>query len=682
MFKALLLASMSIGLAAMSTAASARTEPQAAGGQTPATQDQQGVLVFRPDFFAEQRPNTALDMVNRVPGFRLDDGSGARGFEGAVGNILINGARPASKSDTGSAVLSRTLPAQVDRIELIRGGAPGVDMQGYSEVVNVVLKRQSSLQQVVQWDGLLFENGHDVFGGRYQVTKRDGDRSMSLTLADGLSSSDSGGPGHVIRRNPSGAITRDELSLSNQFGGGASIRANYTGPVLGGKIDLTARYGVNDWHDDQTQQSAIANRFNLFEYDSGSGEVGVVYERPLSASWKGEGRFIHQFNTTDGTSLARTTLGGVTQPEQVFLFDDRSSETILRGLVRNERSQTLTVEMGAEAAYNMLDTDQSFTVGGAPVVLPSATVKVEELRGEAFAKSTWRATPTLSLETGIRFETSTISQSGDASNEETFFFAKPRVLATWTPAPNNQLRLRLEREVGQLNFDDFAASSELQNDQVFGGNVNLSPEQRWIAELIYERRFWKEGVFTVTLRHDEISDAIDRIPLPGGLSATGNIGDATSDFAEVSFTLPTQNLGVPGGRLRSTTTWQKSSVTDPTTGQDRRLSRQRPFDTGLFFTQDLSGGRYQWGFDWLHGFDEPVFDPDFRAEVKFRSYRSLFAEWKPTPTLSLRGAVTNLDQVLVTRTVYADRSSQAVAFIEERETNPRVYYSLRLRKTF
>lgn len=66
------------------------------------------MLVFTPDFFAAQRPNTALDMVNRVPGFSVDDGTGARGFEGAVGNVLINNARPASKNDAGSSVLNRT----------------------------------------------------------------------------------------------------------------------------------------------------------------------------------------------------------------------------------------------------------------------------------------------------------------------------------------------------------------------------------------------------------------------------------------------------------------------------------------------------------------------------------------------------------------------------------------------
>src|SRR5690606_25071899 len=70
-----------------------------------------GALVFTPDFFADRRPNTALDMVNRVPGFSLNNGSERRGFEGAVGNVLIDGVRPASKNDTAGNALGR-IPAE------------------------------------------------------------------------------------------------------------------------------------------------------------------------------------------------------------------------------------------------------------------------------------------------------------------------------------------------------------------------------------------------------------------------------------------------------------------------------------------------------------------------------------------------------------------------------------------
>jgi len=171
MTKTLLLASTALFLSAAS--AFAGDEPQVAqapvptgpAGQAPlADATQRGVLVFTPDFFAAQRPNTALDMVNRVPGFEVDDGSGARGFEGAVGNVLINNARPASKNDGGSNVLSRTPARQVERIELIRGGAPGIDMQGFSVVVNVILKTEASRQSILTWNTTQFEGAGQDHG--------------------------------------------------------------------------------------------------------------------------------------------------------------------------------------------------------------------------------------------------------------------------------------------------------------------------------------------------------------------------------------------------------------------------------------------------------------------------------------------------------------------------------------
>ena len=110
--KSALLATTALLLAAAPTTALAADAPAAPVRQSAAPGDQ-AVLIFTPDFFADARPNTALDMVNRVPGFSVNDGDGARGFEGAVGNVLINGSRPASKNDTGSNVLGRTVASRL-----------------------------------------------------------------------------------------------------------------------------------------------------------------------------------------------------------------------------------------------------------------------------------------------------------------------------------------------------------------------------------------------------------------------------------------------------------------------------------------------------------------------------------------------------------------------------------------
>jgi len=127
--KSALLATTALLLSAAAPAVALAAGKADAPARQTAVAGDQAVLIFTPDFFVDARPNTALDMVNRVPGFSVNDGDGARGFEGAVGNVLINGARPASKNDTGSNVLARTVASQVERIELIRGGAPGIEMQ-------------------------------------------------------------------------------------------------------------------------------------------------------------------------------------------------------------------------------------------------------------------------------------------------------------------------------------------------------------------------------------------------------------------------------------------------------------------------------------------------------------------------------------------------------------------------
>jgi len=689
MTKTLLLASTALLFTA--SAAFAGDKPQVAETPVPtgptnqaplADASQRGVLVFTPDFFAAQRPNTALDMVNRVPGFSIDNGSGARGFEGAVGNVLINNNRPASKNDSGSNVLGRTLANQVERIELIRGGAPGIDMQGYSVVVNVILKTTDSRQSILTWNAMLFEGGHDIYGGSYQFTQNKGDRSWGVTLSDGMGSSDSNGVGRSIRRNAAGDVIRDERYENDGWGGGQGIRGNYTGPLFGGKLEGTARYGLNDYQNWTELSSPTSLRRSDYAEDGDSGELGLTWTRTLNPRWTLETRLIHEFSSFDSVSGSNETLNGTAAPEQQFKSNGDSSESILRALVRHERSPALTIEAGAEIAYNMLDVNQAFTIGGVGVPLPSASVKVEETRGEAFSKATWRINPKLTLEGGVRLEASTISQSGDADQEKSFFFAKPRLLATWTPMTDNQLRFRFERELGQLDFGDFAASAELSDGTVFGGNVDLEPEQRWISELSYERRFWGEGVVSIGYRHDRIIDVIDRLPLPGGLSATGNIGDGTLDQLSLNVVVPLDKVGISGARFTFRNDWNKTSVTDPTTGEDRRISGVRPSQANVGFQQDITSWKTQWGINWLPRLGQATYDPDQTFAWRGADYLEAFVEYKPSPTLSLRAQLNLWDDFTQQRTVYATRNPRTVAFVEERSIDPRTFVSVRVRKTF
>ena len=162
------------------------------------------------------------------------------------------------------------------------------------------------------------------------------------------------------------------------------------------------------------------------------------------------------------------------RPRRVFVIDGSAAKASA-GHVAFKQSDALSFETGAGGAWNWLRARPSLH-NGAAIPLPAANVRVEELRGEAFTKGTWIPNPKLTVEAGLRMEASRISSEGDVALEKTLYFAKPRAVVTWSPDPADQVRVRVEREVGQLDFDDFVAATEA--GVVTSGNPDLNPGRR------------------------------------------------------------------------------------------------------------------------------------------------------------------------------------------------------------
>src|SRR5881394_331192 len=87
----------------------ANAEAPGAGELPQATTTQSGrTTVYDAAFFAQYAPRTALDIVQRIPGFTLELGAtqtnqgsvDVRGFAGTAGNVVINGSRPSTKAET------------------------------------------------------------------------------------------------------------------------------------------------------------------------------------------------------------------------------------------------------------------------------------------------------------------------------------------------------------------------------------------------------------------------------------------------------------------------------------------------------------------------------------------------------------------------------------------------------
>ena len=674
-----------------------RTSPvarQSDDGQAPAPQPgpaagqaASGVTAYPAEFFASAQANTAREMVDRVPGFLFDGGDSVRGFAGAAGNVLVDGLRPSSKSDDLDSILRRIPAAQVARIDLIRGGAPGIDMQGKAVIANVVRKTGASSTGLVSLQNVwVARDGRQAPAIRLEGTRRDNGRALEASLIVAGFTDDGAGDGTRRLSDGAGRLLGTAHDNSEADGTQLVATASYERPLLGGKLKLNAQVlGQIYTYDERVDPEAGAGIGLQTERDrenKESTELGLHYNRDFGTALSAETVLLQSFAGEDYLALFKT-------PDEADRFRNQNTqgETILRQTFTWRARPGLTVEAGGEGAYNWLASHTRFAVNGAPIALPAANVDVNELRGEGFLKATWQATPKLSIEAGLRFEASHIAADGDVTIAKTLSYPKPRLFVTWSPTADDQFRLRIEREVGQLDFNDFVASSSLSTGQILAGNPDLNPQQAWVYEGSYERRFLGDGSAVITLRHSELTDVVDRVPIfadSGPFDAPGNLGSGTKDELVATLNLPLKRFGVKGGLFRADVTWRDSKVLDPATGRERFISGLRPLVGELHYSQDLPQHHFKYGADVFLGFRERYFRLSQVETDSFAPIVTLFAEYKPRKDISLRTEISEFnnhyDREL--RNYDGVRGQVPIASIEKRQLSygPQVY--VRVRKTF
>jgi outer membrane receptor protein involved in Fe transport len=644
-------------------------------------QDQ--VETYTPDFFADSRPATAMDMINRLPGFNFDGGSGSRGLSGNAGNVLVNGKRPTSKSEGLSTILSRILAGAVVRIEVIHGGAPGIDMQGKPVVANIIRTDEPSSSLVAIASATYLNTDRVLPSAQLQYSRTDGDRSYDLTVRRDANYNSDMGEARITRIDAAGnAVPVEETRRGT--GGNVSVSGAMATPLAGGDLDTNVNLQQSDFDSGTLYDDPSGPQNYASTSHHRNGEVGANYALEL-----GDSELNLQMLQRLGHSVSTQILADDNGMEERFSSLQATGESVSRVTLRYPLSPALTVEGGAEAAYNFLEGSSRYTQDGVVVSVPSSNVEVSEKRGEAFLQSSWQIDDALALDAGARAEYSVIGEEGDAGKSRSFFYLKPRALLTWTIDPSSLLRLRVERQVGQLNFGDFISSASLTQDNVTAGNPDLKPDQRWQVELAYQYQFWDRGAVTLALQHQQLSNILDSMPLFADdgtvYDVRGNIGSGRDDSVSLDVALPTDRLGVKGGLLTAGSDWRDSALTDPLTGQTRRFSGERVNSYSVGFSQDLTGWRSTWSVSWSNGWQQAGYHVT-RMDRTFGD-PSMSASWtyKPQSDLNLTFSVNDL--LTSGRTRFSDyfdgpRNASPLARreVEVSYIRPRLFLSVR--KTF
>ncbi len=643
---------------------------------------QPNISVYKPAFFADSRPNTAYDMIERLPGFTFNDGGTARGFAGNSGNVVIDGERPTSKTDDLQSILTRIPASDVARIEVIRGSAPGIDMHGQTVMANVIRKDTASTNVVLEASDNFFLHGETVPELKAEFTRHSGGWLYEASIARTANFDDSVGDGFRDVTNAGGVTTRYHAHSSGR-GAGWNLNGAITLPLLGGQFKANMTLQDSPFHSALTYTRP--SYVNTIRDNSGSrkGELGLHWSGGV-----GHAQLETLVLQRLGHSTDRNISDAPSALEQFSSAND-TGESIARATLRYEAWPGVSFEGGAEGAYNFLDGHSDYQFNGTDIPLPSANARVEERRGEVFAEGTWKISKAWSLEAGTRFEFSTISETGDTNQSRSFFYPKPRAVLSWTPDDDTQVRLRVERVVGQLDFGNFVASSDLSGNGVSAGNADLKPDQRMQYALSYERHFWKKGAVVVTLLHEQISDVVDYVPIfapSGAFDAPGNIGNGRNDELSLELTLPLDRIGITNGLLKGSTTWRFSAVHDPLTGQSRVISGQRPQDLKIELTQDIDSLKSTWGLFYYNCWDESYYRlASYQHRRVIPPYFEAYWEYKPTPEWSLRFEADNFVPFVYDRqqNFYAGpRNSTALIEAEHIaiQSQPRFY--IRIRKSF
>jgi hypothetical protein len=644
---------------------------------------QPAVVVYGPEFFADAAPSNALEMATRLPGFILDTGVGVRGFDGAAGNVLIDGQRPVTKTETVQDLLRRIPASQVSHIDLIRGGAPGIDMQGKSALANIILKQAGGWRAAITAGNQFVYDGRNYPTLRFESSGESGGKSWELGAVYANSAHDGSGEGPHIRITPTGAPIRTAFRDSDGARGERSVTGAVQLPLAGGKLRLNGRvYSTLFDYDDFEVVSFPAKPTpdTARDRDDIDGaEFGARY-----GTWLG--------TRTDIQTLALFTAKrrhiGSDREDATGLreFDSftRNREGVGRAVVKFRQTERLYWEFGGEGAYNTQRSRTAILTNGAPVAVPAANTRAEELRGEVFLKAVGSPTRTLTLEAAVRQEGSHIESKGDVALAKTLYFTKPRLAATWSPNDRTQVRLRIERTVGQLDFNDFAASGTFNRGVVSAGNPDIVPSRSWIYEAGIEQRFLGSAALTAAIRHHEISDVIDRIPV-GDFDAPGNVGKGTKDELAVTLTLPLDRFGLKGVVVSGESTWRRSSVVDPTNGEKRPISYARPIDWKAHLTHDLPQWKLTWGLDVYGGRRDTAYRIRQREDYKDTTYLVFFADWKPKPDIVVHVEASNPNERAVRRVITqwtGPRGLSPIAYTDYVQPRFGRMFLIRVRKSF
>jgi len=646
-------------------------------------------------FFAPFAPQSALDIARRVPGFALDEGNnGIRGFAGAAGNVVFNGARPSSKSDSVSTLLARIPASRVVRVELAPGDLYGSEYAGKPQVLNVILSADSGVDGTVTASATRRFTGDVIPNLSASALIKRGQSSFNLSAGTGRDDTFDEGTDKIT--DPvTGELFEKRRKLNHYRPrrpyvslGWAFEQAPDKAIHLNGRFDRFTEDFIQINRVYPTGEEPRDDRLFLTANSPGF-EIGGDISRPLAG---GAIKLVALANRRKRENLdtaqvrdAGDVVGGFEQSSQ-----SQRNETIGRLNWTRANLGGFSVETGAEVALNTLDYQNELFILGPDgertrIDLPIDDATVKETRGEVYGKVGTQITRAFRIDAGLNYELSTLKVRGDTTADRSLRFLKPSITLDWKPGGGWHSQFTVRRTVAQLDFFDFISAAELSNDRINGGNANLQPQRAWEVRSTLDHPLFKTGLIKLDAGYDRIDMLQDRILTEEGFDAPGNIGTGTRGFVALAIDAPLDRFGIKGGRLKLNGQLQRTRVLDPISGEKRSFTGFYPeWQWSAEFRRDI--GKFAYGMtvsdrDRFSFFRASEIDTNYNGGI----FGNAFVEYRPSARTTATFEVNNLFNTRGLRGrefTFPNRSLPDPSLIEFRERNSHVSFSFSLKRSF
>ena len=617
---------------------------------------------------------TVSDVLKRLPGVNIGAGGAPRmrGLGSGYTLILINGdpAPPGFQFD-------QLNPAQVERIEVSRGGTADQSAQAVAGSINIVLKQPPKVAQRDLRVGLGYNAIRPTPNFNFTYGESSGGLAYSLPVS------------LFAWRNVVDTVTERQTAGTDRLPSLALQTAHQDNWGRGFNTAPRVNWKISDDQSASLQVFAQRGEWNnntAFNNQVLRGQPRLEPDNTFSGTWqnlRGNLQWNNRFSEDAKVELklgaqdSKGTFDGLTVTQRRTKGDNQDQNLTQGGKASSFIGDAHTLSVGWDLEWRRREETRTITENRVPQLqdYEGQPFGARIARQALFFQDEWEISPQWSTYLGLRSERIvTTSRELDASVRNLSRVTTPLWHLNYKldPKGRDMVRASLTRsykapELGQLlgrpaisglSPDITMTNTEATPDR--RGNPNLKPELATGLDIAFESYMAAGGLFSIGGFHRSVNDLVRNVTslqtvpyttVRRYVSTPVNFSKATTTGVELELKgraaelLPSVFDAKTALNLRASLNWYRSRVA-AVDGPNARLDGQQPWSGNLGFDYRFSGLPLSVGATLAY---TPGYTTRQTAEQSSDQSRAravdAFALWNFSRTLSLRLAANNLAPV-------------------------------------